>query len=67
MFKNFNDENIVLDTSDKLVYTGSDTGGNIEISVITWSKEKGPLIDLSNTALEANEEYFVTIYFKLEE
>lgn len=67
VFKNFNDENIVLDTSDKLVYTGSDTGGNIERSVITWSKEKGPLIDLSNTALEANEEYFVTIYFKLEE
>lgn len=36
-------------------------------TLITWSKEKGPFLDLTNDALEVNEEYFAEIIFVLEE
>lgn len=67
IFKNFEDENIVLDENPKVVFNGVDSGGVVENNIINWSKEKGPLLDLTNEFLEANEEYFVEIYFILEE
>ena len=67
IFKNFDDENIILSEIPKLVYTGTDNGGNAVKSTLTYSKEKGPLLDLSNNALEINEEYFAKIYFQIEE
>ena len=67
IFKNFEDVNIVLDENPKVVFNGVDSGGVVENNIINWSKEKGPLLDLTNEFLEANEEYFVEIYFILEE
>lgn len=67
IFKNFEDENIVLDENPKVVFNGVDSGGVVENNIINWSKEKGPLLDLTNEFLEVNEEYFVEIYFILEE
>lgn len=67
IFKNFEDENIVLDENPKVVFNGVDSGGVVENNIINWSKEKGPLLDLTNEFLEANEEYFVEIYFILQE
>lgn len=67
IFKNFEDVNVVLDENPKVVFNGVDSGGVVENNIINWSKEKGPLLDLTNEFLEANEEYFVEIYFILEE
>ena len=67
IFKKFDDTSIILDDTPKLVYTGQKNDGDILRTVITCSKEKGPLLDLSNNALEINEEYFSDVYFTLEE
>ena len=52
---------------DALVFTGANNNGDSEITLVTWSREKGPLLDLTNDALEINEEYFAEIIFVLEE
>lgn len=67
IFKKFDDESIVLNETPKLVFTGTDTGGIASLVSINWSKEKGPLLDLSNNYLEINEEYFANIEFAIEE
>ena len=66
IFKKFDDEIITLTVNPKIVYTGNNEG-TISYKEINWSKEKGPLLDLTNEGLEANEEYFATIYFNIEE
>ena len=66
IFKKLDDEILILDTAPKLVYNGKNNNGNISYNEITWSREKGPLLNLTNDALEANEEYFATIYFVIE-
>lgn len=67
IFKKFDDEIVVLDQTPKLVFTGTDNGGVALKTTVTCSKEKGPLLDLSNNYLEINEEYFADIYFQIEE
>ena len=67
VFKKFNDEIVTLTTSPTLVYTGKNNEGKVNFDELNWSKEKGPLLDLTNDALEINEEYFATIYFYIEE
>ena len=66
VFKKFNDEIVTLTTSPTLVYTGKNNEGKVNFDELNWSKEKGPLLDLTNDALEINEEYFATIYFYIE-
>ena len=66
IFKKFDDEIITLTANPEVVYTGNNEG-TISYKEINWSKEKGPLLDLTNEGLEANEEYFATIYFNIEE
>ena len=66
IFKKFDDEIITLTANPEIVYTGNNEG-TISYKEINWSKEKGPLLDLTNEVLEANEEYFATIYFNIEE
>ena len=66
IFKKFDDEIITLTATPEIVYTGNNEG-TISYKEINWSKEKGPLLDLTNEGLEANEEYFATIYFNIEE
>ena len=67
VFKKFDDEIVTLTTTPTLVYTGSNNQGIVSFKDLNWSTEKGPLLDLTNDALEANEEYFSTIYFYIEE
>lgn len=50
-----------------MVYTGSNNNGIVSFNELTWLKEKGPLLDLTNDALEINEEYFATVNFSIEE
>lgn len=66
VYKNFDDEIVVLDNTPRVVFTSVNDDESVFLTRITWSKEKGPLIDLSNNALEINEEYFAVIYFVLE-
>ena len=67
VFKKFDDEIITLTTTPTLVYTGSNNEGLVSFKELNWSTEKGPLLDLTDNALEINEEYFATIYFSIEE
>lgn len=67
VFKKFTDEIIYLTTTKTLVYTGEDTSGTTKLITLEYSKEKGPLLNLTDTPLEANEEYFANIYFRVEE
>lgn len=67
VFKKIDDETIILTSTPTIVYTGKNNEGIVNFEDLNWSKEKGPLLDLTNDALVANEEYFVTIYFYIEE
>ena len=67
VFKKFNNEVITLNSNPTLVYTGENNGGIVSFKELNWSTEKGPLLDLTNDALEANEDYFSTINFSIEE
>ncbi len=66
VFKKLDDEIIILNEIPTLVFTGTNNE-NSKKTLITWSKEKGPLLDLTNDALEVNEEYFAEVIFVLEE
>lgn len=66
VFKKFDDEVVTLTTTPTLVYTGSNNQGIVSFKDLNWSTEKGPLLDLTNDALVANEKYFATIYFYIE-
>lgn len=67
VFKKFDDEVINLSKIPVLVFNGTNNNGDAKRTLITWSKEKGPLLDLTDNALEANEEYFAEVNFVLEE
>lgn len=67
VFKKFDDEVITLTSTPTVVFTGSNNEGLVSFKELNWSTEKGPLLDLTNDALEINEEYFSTIYFNIEE
>ena len=67
VFKKLDDETISLNETPSLVFKGTNNNGDAKRTLITWSKEKGPLLDLTNSALEANEEYFAEVTFILEE
>ena len=67
VFKKFNDEIITLTSNPTLVFTGENNGGTVSFKELNWSTEKGPLLDLTNDALEVNEEYFAAINFNIEE
>lgn len=67
IFKNIDDTTFVLNSLKNLIFTGQNNGGEVSKTVITYSKEKGPLLDLTNNCLEIDEEYFTKFYFILEE
>ena len=67
VFKKLDDETISLNETPSLVFKGTNNNGDAKRTLITWSKEKGPLLDLTNNSLEANEEYFAEVIFLLEE
>lgn len=67
VFKKFTDEIIFLTTTPTLVYTGELSLDTPKLITLTYSKEKGPLLNLTDNPLEINEEYFANIYFTIEE
>lgn len=67
VFEKLDDEMIVLNDTPQLIFTGTDNGGSPKRTTIEWSRTKGPLLDLSNNFLEANEEYFAEVKFVIEE
>ena len=67
VFKKFTDEIIFLTTTPSLIYTGEKTSATPQLITLTYSKEKGPLLNLTDNSLEVNEEYFANIYFMIEE
>mgnify|MGYP006939723880 CR=1 FL=1 len=67
VFKKFDNEIITLTSNPTLVFTGENNKGIVSFKELNWSTEKGPLLDLTNDALEANEEYFAAINFSIEE
>ena len=66
VFKTFEDNVITLKTTPVLIYSNDNNTGSKLIS-LNYSKEKGPLLDLSNNALENGEEYFQQLHFVIEE
>lgn len=67
VFKKLDDEVITLNETPVLLFAGTNNNGDSEITLVTWSREKGTLLDLTNDALEINEEYFAEVIFVLEE
>lgn len=62
IFKKFDNEIVILSNEEKVIYNSSDGG---DVNVIEWSNDRGLLLDLSNSYMEINEEYFASIVFKL--
>ena len=64
-FKKFNNEEILLKTSKKLVYESNDNGGMVSVSNITFSTDKGLFLRPSKDLLE-NEDYSTLIIWSIE-
>lgn len=67
VFKTLNDEIIILNEVPSLIYNGSNNNGKVLVTNITWSKEKGFLLNLDNKFLEVNEEYNTKVIWSIEE
>ena len=65
LFKKFNNEEILLKTNKKLIYESNDNGGNVSISNITFSTDKGLFLKPSKDLLE-NEDYSTLIIWSIE-
>lgn len=65
LFKKFNNEEIILKTNKNLIYESNDNGGNVSISNITFSTDKGLFLRPSKDLLE-NEDYSTLIIWSIE-
>ena len=65
-FKKFNNEEISLKTNKKLIYESSDSGGNVNVSNVTFSTDKGLFLKPSKDLLE-DEDYSTLIVWSVEE
>ena len=65
-FKKFNDEEIALKTDKKLVFESSSSSGNINVSNITFSPNKGLFLKPTKDLLEG-EDYSTLIVWSIEE
>ncbi len=67
IFKTLDNKIIILNEIPSLIYTGSNNEGNVLVTNVTWSKEKGFLLNLDNNFLEINEEYNTKIIWSIQE
>ncbi len=67
IFKNFDNSIITLNETPALIYTNTSESSIAQLHKLTYSKEKGILLDLTNKYLEANEEYQTKIIWNIEE
>ena len=65
-FKKFNNEEILLKTDKKLIYESNDNSGNVSISNVTFSTDKGLFLKPSKDLLE-DEDYYTLIVWSVEE
>lgn len=65
-FKKFNNESILLKSNKKLVHESSDNGGNVSVSNITFSTDKGLFLKPSKDLLE-DEDYSTLVIWSIEE
>ena len=66
IFKKFNNEEIDLKTNKKLIFESSDSGGNVTVSNVTFSIDKGLFLKPSKDLLEG-EDYSTKIIWSVEE
>ena len=66
IFKKFNNEEIDLKTNKKLIFESSDSGGNVNVSNVTFSIDKGLFLKPSEDLLEG-EDYSTKIIWSVEE
>ena len=67
VFKDFNDNVLTLGEDPTLVFTGNENNGSPEVYNLTWSVEKGLLLNLEDNPLFVNEEYTTSIVWNIEE
>lgn len=65
IFKKFNNEEIFLKTTKKLIYESNDNGGVVNVSNITFSTDKGLFLRPSKDLLE-DEDYSTIIVWSVE-
>lgn len=65
-FKKFNNEDIALKTNKKLIYESSGNEGNVNVSNVTFSTDKGLFLKPSKDLLE-DEDYSTLIVWSVEE
>ena len=65
-FKKFNNEELLLKTNKKLIYESGDNGGNVNVSNVTFSVDKGLFLKPSKDLLE-DEDYSTLIVWSVEE
>ncbi len=66
VFQKLDNVMVTLTTTPTVIHTGTDNANKVNYQELTYSKEKGPLLNLSNKYLEINEEYFAEVYFYIE-
>lgn len=67
IFKKLTDEEIILNEVPTHVFTGTSNNGQTLVTDVTFSKEKGLLLNLENNPLEINEEYNTKVIWSIEE
>ena len=65
-FKKFDNEKININANKKMIYQSNDNGGNISVSNVTFSTDKGLLLKPSKSLLE-DEDYSTLIIWSIEE
>ena len=65
-FKKFNNEEILLKTNKKLIFESSSNDGNVSVSNVTFSIDKGLFLKPSKDLLE-DEDYSTLIIWSIEE
>ncbi len=66
LFKKFNNDEILLKTDKKLIYQSGNNDGNITVSNVTFSTDKGLFLKPSKNLLE-DEDYSTLIVWSIEE
>lgn len=67
VFKKLDDVEIKLNEVPTLIYTGEDNGGSTKVTNITYSTDKGILLNLENNYLKVNEVYNTKIIWSISE
>ena len=65
-FKKFDNDSIYLKTEKKLIFEASDNGGNVSVSNVTFSPDKGLYLKPSSSLYE-DEDYSTLIIWSVEE